>query len=143
MVCTHADRRTEPACDFHQQANAASRTYVFSIFQQFGVDGQILKRKVMKKFLYCFMVCLTLFGCAIDPVEEKRQEQARLQEERRKASLSPKQKCMEEADYDKKYCDVQCALSNLGAGSPPGFFNNCSSNCTRTQLTASQICQYK
>jgi hypothetical protein len=97
----------------------------------------------MKKYFYCFMVCLTLFGCAIDPVEEKRQEQARLQEEQRKASLSPKQKCIEVAEDDKKFCDVQCALSNLGAGSPPGFFNNCSSNCTRTQLAASQICQYK
>ena len=97
----------------------------------------------MKTYFYCFMVCLTLFGCALDPAEEKRQQQASSQEEQRKASLSPKQKCIEVAEEDKKFCDVQCALSNLGAGSPPGFFNNCSSNCTRTQLTASQICQYK
>jgi hypothetical protein len=97
----------------------------------------------MKLFLYCFLLFASLVGCAVDPVEEKRQEQARVQEQQRKASLSPKQKCIEEADYDKKYCDFQCALANLSAGSPPGYFNNCSSNCTRTQLTASQICQYK
>ena len=96
----------------------------------------------MKKYFYCFMVCLTLLGCALDPVEEKRQEQARLQEERRRAALSPKQKCMEEADYDKKFCGVQCALGNVD-GRNPQRYQQCTSNCINQQLNAFQVCSYK
>jgi hypothetical protein len=96
----------------------------------------------MKLFLYCFLLLASLVGCALDPVEEKRQEQARLQEEKRWASLSPKQKCMERAEYDKKFCNVQCALGNVD-GRNPQRYQQCTSICIDQQLSAFQICSYK
>lgn len=96
----------------------------------------------MKNYFHIFMICITLMGCAIDPVEERKQAEEKAQEERRWAALSPKQKCMEKADYDKNFCGVQCALGNVD-GRNPERYQRCSSTCINQQVNAYQICSYK
>ena len=94
------------------------------------------------RFILLPIMFFTLFGCAVDPAEMRRQEQAERQEASRQASLTPKQRCMEAADNDIKYCNVQCALGNVD-GRNPGRYQQCSSSCKNQQLTAYQVCSYK
>ena len=87
----------------------------------------------MKKIL--FLICISLFGCAVDPAEQARQQEA-------EARMTPIQKCFRDADRSSGWCGIGCSgdlLSGVQAYVERG--RQCQARCTHTKLMEYEGCK--
>lgn len=78
-----------------------------------------------------------IFGCAADPYAQMRQQQERQAEEQRRASMTPRQRCMEDADRQENSCGIQCTLGNFQNANAR---NACLATCKQMQMQTYQMC---
>jgi hypothetical protein len=83
---------------------------------------------------------ISIGGCATDPYAQMRQQQAAAAEQQRRANLTPRQRCMEDADKQENSCGLQCVLGNFQNANAR---NACNATCKQMQMQTYQMCSMR
>ncbi len=82
------------------------------------------------------MYLLVLSGC-MTPQEQAAANAAAIAEQQRRASLTPRQACQEDANKEHNRCNLKCTLGNWGNTNAK---TTCEGQCNQNKLIAYQIC---